>query len=399
MRTPRLAHMLERNRELDEMKPPVPSGSLHWALRLNFRNRLVCVPGLLLMLGSHLWELQAPGWSYAALALQMLLGPFAYLWLARLRADALAAEATSMRLDALLLGIWAGALHFPLWITVVLLISVCLHPMVFGGPRAFAAALMLALGGGVLARLIADWTPTTQASAFVTAMSVLHLCTYLLVLTYGAYRAAVGASALRRELRQSRQDLAQRLSQVESLQERLREQAQRDPLTGLYNRRFLDAFMERELAQSRRESRNFALLVIDIDHFKRINDSFGHLAGDQVIRDTARLIEASARSSDTVARFGGEEFVVVMSMATTQGARERAERLRQSFESEPSHFEGLTIAHTLSIGVAEFPRDGGTQDELVSRADAALYEAKRGGRNRVVAALDLGEATEHAAPA
>ena len=171
-----------------------------------------------------------------------------------------------------------------------------------------------------------------------------------------------------------------------ALHDRLREETLRDPLTGLFNRRFLDESFDRELARARRDNLPLALLMIDIDHFKQLNDTYGHPAGDEIIRRVGTLIQSRARSGDLPCRYGGEEFLLVLPNMTLATAVERAEEWRVAFANDWSVIGNHAVAVTVSIGVAVFPCHGGTSKALVEAVDQALYAAKRGGRNRVVAA-------------
>jgi diguanylate cyclase (GGDEF)-like protein len=168
--------------------------------------------------------------------------------------------------------------------------------------------------------------------------------------------------------------------------EREKLQAVRDGLTRLYNRR---AFAER-LAQARageeRRGGVFSLLLLDLDHFKKLNDTYGHPAGDAALRNTARILERHCRAGDVPARYGGEEFALILQGADEQGALRLAERVRSTLEKDEIVFEGARIKVTASIGVAQWPRDGQETEALVAAADRALYAAKQGGRNRVVSA-------------
>lgn len=157
-----------------------------------------------------------------------------------------------------------------------------------------------------------------------------------------------------------------------------------DELTGLYNRRWLMEMLPRQMQRSRGDGAPLALLMIDGDHFKRINDTFGHAAGDQVLRGLARMMTNSVRPTDPVARYGGEEFVIVLSDTDLTGARAVAGRIRKTVtKAATADVTGESLpAVTVSIGVAQM-LDSETMDEFIARADAALYLAKRNGRNRV----------------
>ena len=169
------------------------------------------------------------------------------------------------------------------------------------------------------------------------------------------------------------------------LREQLRQQSIRDPLTGLFNRRYLEETMERELARSVRSGQPLAVVAIDVDHFKRFNDTHGHEAGDHVLVELARLIRESIRTTDIACRYGGEEFVLLLPDSPPSIAFERAEILRTLVSALRLQFgagqhEGVTI----SIGLASAPQDGNRADVLLRNADTALYAAKAGGRNRLV---------------
>ena len=171
--------------------------------------------------------------------------------------------------------------------------------------------------------------------------------------------------------------------ELRALQAQLREQAIRDPLTGLYNRRYLEETLRRELARAERDGHPLSIIMGDIDHFKQLNDTYGHPAGDEVLRTLGRLLQHHARSSDIPCRYGGEEFVVVLPDMPLEAVRERAELMRRDFAGLRIAFGGAELIATLSIGVSGYPDHGKTADELIRAADLALYEAKRSGRNRV----------------
>lgn len=175
----------------------------------------------------------------------------------------------------------------------------------------------------------------------------------------------------------------ERLRIISSLHERLQEQALRDPLTGLYNRRYLDEFFSREVARARREREPIALALIDLDHFKALNDQHGHLIGDDVLRAVARHLGENLRGSDAVFRIGGEEFLLILPGADADEARRRLEILCRERAATPVETRGGPCGVTLSAGMAVWPDQGQALDELLHAADAALYRAKREGRNRV----------------
>lgn len=169
------------------------------------------------------------------------------------------------------------------------------------------------------------------------------------------------------------------------LRETLRQQSVRDPLTGLYNRRFLEETLDRELSRLERRNLPLSLIMIDVDNFKNFNDTFGHEAGDAVLRDLGGVLQRYVRGSDIACRYGGEEFIVILPEADIEIGRQRAEILREAARELRLIHDGKSLgAVTLSLGVACSPEHGRRREHLLPAADAALYEAKNSGRNCVV---------------
>jgi diguanylate cyclase (GGDEF)-like protein len=159
------------------------------------------------------------------------------------------------------------------------------------------------------------------------------------------------------------------------------EQATRDALTGLYNRREIDHLAEAAVKLAERHGRPLALLMADIDHFKQINDRYGHAAGDEVIRNVAERISSCCRESDVIGRYGGEEFILILPEASLEDALTTGDKLRRILSERPIPFESLTIPATMSVGAAAWQTPM-TASSLVAAADRALYQAKALGRNR-----------------
>jgi diguanylate cyclase (GGDEF)-like protein/PAS domain S-box-containing protein len=177
------------------------------------------------------------------------------------------------------------------------------------------------------------------------------------------------------------------------LREALRTQSVRDALTGLYNRRYMEEVMEREVRRAGRSGQSLSLIMLDLDHFKSFNDTYGHDAGDAVLREAAAFLLKHVRAEDFVCRYGGEEFVVILPTADQDGAQARGERLRARMRDLPIMHQGKSLGMiTFSIGVAAFPQHGMSPKELMAAADAALYEAKRRGRDQVVVASNKSDA-------
>jgi diguanylate cyclase (GGDEF)-like protein/PAS domain S-box-containing protein len=184
-------------------------------------------------------------------------------------------------------------------------------------------------------------------------------------------------------LKTANEQLQARVAEVEQLQVELREQALRDPLTGLYNRRYLSETLPHELQRANREDGIVSVILMDIDRFKTINDTYGHPVGDIVLMVIASLITKHARSWDVTCRYGGEEFLLVLPGATLDLAAKRAEEIRQVCAETIIRHGKTNLSVTLSFGVAAYPAHGQTGGEIIMNADNALYISKQTGRNRV----------------
>jgi two-component system cell cycle response regulator len=172
--------------------------------------------------------------------------------------------------------------------------------------------------------------------------------------------------------------------QLVTARDELHRLAMYDSLTGLLNRRAIIDFLQREMARASRQQMTAGVMILDLDHFKGINDTFGHLAGDQVLKRVGKLFQSSFRSYDVAGRFGGEEFLVVLPNCGYVELKQRAEMVRLSMAGLRLEFDGIPCSLTVSIGVTTFdPNLGDSLESLLQRADSALYEAKRYGRNRV----------------
>jgi diguanylate cyclase (GGDEF)-like protein len=185
-------------------------------------------------------------------------------------------------------------------------------------------------------------------------------------------------------IRQLVQLTAMALASLE-MRKKLEHQSIRDGLTGLFNRHFLEIALERELARATRRKGSLAVLMIDVDHFKKLNDQFGHSAGDAVLKEVAHTFSNCVRTEDLVCRYGGEEFTIILPDITPDAALNRAEVIRKAVANLRTELDNdLYSSVTISIGAALFPQDGQTSELLLRHSDAALYRAKREGRNKVV---------------
>jgi diguanylate cyclase (GGDEF)-like protein len=203
-------------------------------------------------------------------------------------------------------------------------------------------------------------------------------------LVLGSKRRGAFGDAVRPTLEVLASHVAVSLANARMLK-RLEELATRDGLTGLFNKRALTELAAHKLRSAQRFKKPLSLLVCDIDHFKRVNDTYGHDIGDLVIKGFGDVLARVKRDTDVVGRFGGEEFVVICEETDENGALQFAERIRQELELATFHSELGPVKVTCSIGVAPFPAAGTSWESLFKATDEALYASKRGGRNRVTA--------------
>ena len=188
-----------------------------------------------------------------------------------------------------------------------------------------------------------------------------------------------------REFDEIAETLQRRDLELKKAMQELQEQAITDPLTGLHNTRYLRELLPRELLRARRRDSPLAVIMIDVDHFKRVNDSLGHEAGDRVLKELGALLKKCIRGSDIACRYGGEEFAIVLTDATSEGARRRAEDIREAVKRlELSHGGKPIGGLTVSLGVALSPYHADQTTTLLRKAEEALYQAKEAGRDRVV---------------
>jgi diguanylate cyclase (GGDEF)-like protein len=171
-------------------------------------------------------------------------------------------------------------------------------------------------------------------------------------------------------------------TQLKTLMAEVEEASNRDGLTQLFNRRFVEETLAKEFARAKRYGHTLAVILTDIDHFKAVNDNYGHLTGDEVLRVVSRRLEGCLRETDILGRYGGEEFLIVLPETDVAGAQILAERLRSTMEAEPVEHDGETLSITISLGLTEISTNSASYETLISEADSALYHSKAAGRNQ-----------------
>jgi diguanylate cyclase (GGDEF)-like protein len=368
---------------------------VHWAVTMNRLNRAVAYAFLAAMVGTH-WLEQGgmPLWAWGLLMGHCALISELVYQTARRAAQPLEAEMRWMHVDGVFFGLWVGASGVPLWIGYVLGVGVGVGVAIsvgsFRGPRGMVAVIALFILSGLVALGLTGATVHTATGPWTTGISMLALTVYLLVFAQAARGRTLRLHEVKAQLRlnetalqDTNRSLQQQLSEIEQLRDRLAVQAQRDALTGLFNRHYLTPTLDRELARTRRAGQPLSLWLLDIDHFKPINDRYGHLTGDQVLVKFAQTLAQHARQEDVPCRFGGEEFVLLAPGMDASVAVERADALRQRMASLVWLDDHPELRCTVSIGVAVAPQDGDTSQALLMAADQALYAAKAAGRNQV----------------
>jgi diguanylate cyclase (GGDEF)-like protein/PAS domain S-box-containing protein len=198
------------------------------------------------------------------------------------------------------------------------------------------------------------------------------------------FRDVTERKQVEKQLRSANDRLQSQLIEIGTLQSKLRSQAIRDPLTNLFNRRYLDETFDRELARAAREKYPVCVMMLDIDHFKKVNDTYGHEAGDCILKALARTLSARNRRGDFVCRYGGEEFVIVMPNMDVKTAYQRAESLRTTLNSLYIPYGRFTLSITISMGIASYPSHGEDREAVLRAADRAMYAAKEAGRDHIL---------------
>jgi diguanylate cyclase len=358
--------------------------AVDWTVRANRTGRNWSAVLLFPAIGAHMVDQGGGPLLWTLLVLHCLAYPQLVYWRAAHARDQRRAEMTNLVLDALLFGMWAAALQFPLWITYALILTATIDLTTYRSWSGLFKAIGAFLAGVLLVVAVngLKFSPATGWPS--TILSMLANSVYVLVVVNFGYHRALKLSEARKKLREREEVLEQQLEEIQTLQSKLRDQATRDPLTGLYNRRYFDATFERESARCQRDAIPMSLVILDIDHFKHINDTYGHAVGDEVLRTLAGLLQAEVRESDIACRIGGEEFLLLLPGAGEQIAFERARQLCLAFSAMSTSTDEGLIKASLSAGVATCPESCALSEDLLKSADAALYQAKKAGRNRAL---------------
>jgi diguanylate cyclase len=378
-----------------------------WLVRNNHRMRVLSFGIAFVAAALHIYKTNALPGLWLMLGLVLLVYPHVQYWRVCRAADPVRAEVRNLLVDSLVLGVATAALGFPLWIAFSTGIGALTNNAINSGWRGVAKNVLALAAGALVWVAVMGFKFSPQTDGLTTAICMVSLSWYLLTICNLGFKRnrqlRIARETLRHresELTTANEALQRNLREIEGLERNLRasdavrsrlsDQANRDGLTHLYNRRYLDSSLLQALARCQRARQPLALVMVDIDHFKKINDTHGHQAGDQILISLGAQLAGMARAGDVACRYGGEEFILVLPGMSLDTAWDRAEELRASFASSVVTYGDLQLKATLSVGIAVYPLHGDTVDELIRSADTALYQAKAAGRNRVgvLAAVD-----------
>ncbi|VUD69176.1 putative diguanylate cyclase AdrA [Thalassocella blandensis] len=306
------------------------------------------------------YELQQPLWVWLAFGGYFLVWPhLAYLW-SSIYNDSLRMGQNHLLIDAFCCGIGVAAMKFHLVPSAILMTMVALNNISSGGLPLFSRGLIMQVLGIFAGTWVFGWHPQWQNSVAVTIACLPMLAIYPLAIGLYSYRFA---------------------TRIHEQKLQLRKLSRTDGLTGLYNRTYWQLRAVEEFERCERNRKHAVLIMLDIDHFKNINDTYGHDVGDDVIRRVSEVLNRQLRNIDIIGRFGGEEFCIVLPDITVNDSKKIAERLRILIASESIGQGNINVQCTVSLGIAEFTQHLQGVDEWIKAADTALYEAKNNGRN------------------
>lgn len=367
-----------------------------WLLRTHYRMRAASFAMVFAATSFQILGKDYGAWAWSYLVALLLVYPQVQYRIAQQTQDRIAVAMASLLLDSFLLGTFCAVVRFSDWLSFSVVLATLINNAANRGSRStWQTLLALACGAATASACIGfPFSPATDAVTVL--ICIVGLTVYVLavgnIAYYRNYQLRVAREQLRlreRALVDANERLQHSLHEIELLRSDLAEQASRDPLTNLFNRRYFDIAFQREIARCEREGKPLALIIMDLDHFKKYNDHYGHGAGDACLKAIAAAIQSSAkRASDLAARYGGEEFLLLLPDTDADQALRMAEELRQTVEVLQIPHETSSLGHvTLSLGIAvshTLRRPDAAQ--LLEEADKALYAAKEAGRNQAVVA-------------
>jgi diguanylate cyclase len=323
--------------------------------------RMIGFGTLSLAIAAALQQRGAPVWLYGLDALFGFVWPHLAFWRASRHEKPVPAEYVNLRLDALFCGFWTVAMGFNLLPTVIMVTVLLMDNSMVGGVKLLGESLAGLLAGGLAAVAVFLGVPVCLHTDLIARWA----CAPFVVV----YPVTIGVLSFRNGAKVNRE---KRL---------LRQFSQMDSLSGVHSRIYWERRLEEEFERAKRYGRSAALILLDIDHFKSINDNFGHIKGDEAIRALGQVLQAQVRAGDVAARLGGDEFGILLPEASGADAVALVRRIQAAMAEcklgEPDRCFGFT----LSFGISEMSATSKTPQEWLHAADDALYRAKRGGRN------------------
>lgn len=363
---------------------PKAATAVHWTVKTNYRLRTGSFALMFTSIAFHGWDKGISATLWALITLQLLVYPQLMYWRARRASNSQRAEIHNLLIDCFLFGLLVATLEFPLWISFTVYIASTLNITISRGVKGMLQSQLLFVSGALVSISLFGWHLSPDTGWPATLLCLLGNLVYMISIGIAAFSRNQQLRTIREDLRASEKTLSQQLVDIKVLQAKLLEQASRDPLTGLYNRRFMDTIAGREIARCNRDHQHMAVMMIDVDHFKKVNDTYGHPGGDEVLKMLSALFLEKVRTTDVPCRYGGEEFALLLPGMSAEIAMVRANQWRSTFAERTVLFGGVSIQSTISIGVAVYPNHGESMEALIQGADQALYRAKTQGRNRVV---------------
>ncbi|NRF65790.1 diguanylate cyclase [Aquincola sp. S2] len=362
--------------------PPIGTSSRGFGLaRRVYLPRFVGLGIGALCAGAGLYQADAPPWVWVVMIAYCCAWPHIAYQISIRSVSPFAAEGRNLLVDSFAGGFWAVAMAFNVLPSVLLLGALAMNNIASGGARFLGKGAVAHVAGAGVALLTVGLKFRPETSFLTVLLCVPFLLSYPLVLGVVMYRLSIELSRRKDALvlEKRRADEAN-LANTRALAEL----ASRDELTGLFNRRHMNELLAQQRMACQRAGDSFAVALVDLDHFKRINDTHGHAVGDSVLRAFAKQAGAAMRSTDTVGRWGGEEFLVIYPRSTAHEAAQGAARLHECVAAAVVTTPGgQALTFTVSIGLTDYlPPE--SVDALIDRADRAMYEAKSQGRNRVV---------------
>ena len=363
-----------------------------WLIIIHHRMRTVSFALMYTAFGLHITGKNYSLIAWMMFALVFLIYPHLQYLRASRAENPIAAEMQSLFVDSILLGLCVAAIEYPLWITVTAMLGTLTNNSVNKGWRGVLETVLALSVSTVIGIILFGFKFSPETDWPTTVFCISGLMVYLVAVNSLSFTRNVQLRLTREKLKQHEKklliintSLLKKLREIDGLQKELIKHANRDSLTNLYNRCYLDSKLERELVRCKREGTSLAMLMIDVDYFKEINDTYGHQAGDEMLIRLASLLSNTASAEEIVSRYGSEEFLLLLPTISLEKAKRRAEELRYTFSAMVVKLGEFRLKSTISIGIAVYPGNGTTANELIRCADRALYKAKNAGRNCVIA--------------